>query len=129
MTLGFIQDIVIDFIVFFHYHIVPLYPLPPPAISKLLSMSMSPFHFCSIPPPSNPSAIFLNSLTLVFEERAMHLLVLLVMNWLACKGICMTLDLVRDTLSLVHLHAMFPVEFELHQIEAKYLTATPLPVQ
>ena len=34
---------------FFHYHFVPLYPLPP-AITTLLSMSMSPFSFLLSPP-------------------------------------------------------------------------------
>ena len=49
---------------FFHYHLVPLYPPPTPAVTTLLSMSMSPFSFLlsrSTPHPT-PLAVVLLSI-------------------------------------------------------------------
>ena len=52
----FIFNYLLTFIVFFHYHLVPLCPFLP-AITTLLSLSMSPFPFCPIPLPLTSSSL------------------------------------------------------------------------
>ena len=61
---------------FFHYHLVPLYH-PPPAITPLLSMSMSPFYVLFNPSTPEPSAPCPPPLAVILLSMSLSLFCLL----------------------------------------------------
>ena len=89
---------------FFHYHFFPLYTLLCPAITTLLSMSMSPFFSsCLIPPP--PNCLTAQICQPAISESVSILLVSSICSldytWMKSYSICLSLT------GLIHLIIMF----------------------